>query len=261
MPISTIDNCSEAHWLDVRSILTEVIEAAGFEPRLVSDADDIGIIQKRIIQNIYENPVVVCDVSGKNPNVMFELGMRLAFDKPTIIVKDDKTSYSFDTAPIEHVQYPRDLRFGQIIEFKQTLIDKLAGTYKKSREDTSYTPFLKHFGAFTVAKLATKSISSDEFIIEELRNLRRLITRREIAPGIPRSEVGKRTLCLMDLRVKTSTVARTIAPLIRGGISIDEQERGHVHVQFLGRETVPTTRILDACRTLAGIARMLDDDS
>jgi len=34
---------------------------------------------------------------------MFELGLRLAFDKPAIIVKDDNTSYSFDTAPIECV--------------------------------------------------------------------------------------------------------------------------------------------------------------
>ena len=100
MPISSIDGCNEAHWSDVHEILTEAIEDAGFEANLVSNADDVGIIQKRIIQNLYENPIVVCDVSGKNPNVMFELGLRLAFDKPTIIVKDDRTSYSFDTASI-----------------------------------------------------------------------------------------------------------------------------------------------------------------
>ncbi len=53
MPISLIDGLSEAHWLEVRTILFEAIEKAGFEPNLVSDADDIGIIQKRIIQNLY----------------------------------------------------------------------------------------------------------------------------------------------------------------------------------------------------------------
>jgi hypothetical protein len=36
-------------------------------------------------------PDYLCDVSGKNANVMFELGLRLAFDNPTIIIKDDKT--------------------------------------------------------------------------------------------------------------------------------------------------------------------------
>ena len=94
MPISTIDGCNEAHWLEVFAIISDAVTAAGFAANMVSDADHVGIIQKRIIQNLYDNPIVVCDVSGKNPNVMFELGMRLAFDKPTIIIKDDKTSYS-----------------------------------------------------------------------------------------------------------------------------------------------------------------------
>ena len=69
---------------------------AGYEAELVSDAEDIGIIQTRIVQNLYDKDIIVCDVSCKNANVMFELGMRLAFDKPTIIVMDNMTKYSFD---------------------------------------------------------------------------------------------------------------------------------------------------------------------
>jgi hypothetical protein len=181
MPISAIDNCTESHWSDVQEILSNAIEEAGFTPNIVSNADDVGIIQKRIIQNLYENPIVVCDVSGKNPNVMFELGMRLAFDKPTIIVKDDKTSYSFDTSPIEHLSYPRDLRFAKIVEFKEELKNKIQATHKKATSDTSYTTFLKHFGKFTVAKLDTQEVSREDFILEELRSLRQAVG------GLPRA--------------------------------------------------------------------------
>ena len=180
MPISSIDGCNEQHWSDVKEILTEAVEGAGFEANLVSYADDVGIIQKRIIKNLYGNPIVVCDVSGKNPNVMFELGMRLAFDKPTIIVKDDKTSYSFDTSPIEHLEYPRDLRFTKIIEFKESLKEKVKATLKKSEEDSSYTTFLKNFGTFTVAKLDTKEVSKEDFIIEELKDLKKTVQRQEM---------------------------------------------------------------------------------
>jgi len=180
MPISAIDGCNEQHWVEVKSILTDVVEAAGFKANLVSYADDVGVIQKRIIQNLYENPIVVCDVSGKNPNVMFELGMRLAFDKPTIIVKDDKTSYSFDTSPIEHVEYPRDLRFNKIVSFKEALKEKVLATYNKAKDDPTYTAFLKHFGTFTVAKLETKEVSKEDFIIEELRELRKAVQRQEL---------------------------------------------------------------------------------
>lgn len=122
----------------------------------------------------------MCDVSGKNPNVMFELGMRLAFDKPTIIIKDEKTSYSFDTSPIEHLEYPRDLRFTKIVEFKDALKEKIGATYKRSVEDPSYTTFLKHFGTFTVSKLDSKEVSKEDFIIEELRDLKKLVHRQEM---------------------------------------------------------------------------------
>lgn len=173
MPISAIDGCSADHWKEVQSILKDIIQSAGFEPNLVSDADEIGVIQKRIIHNIYNNPIVVCDVSGKNPNVMFELGMRLAFDKPTIIIKDDHTDYTFDTSVIEHLVYPRDLRFSRIVQFKEKLKEKILATFKKSIEDPNYTTFLKHFGEYQVAQIEKNELSSSKYIenlINELRH-------------------------------------------------------------------------------------------
>lgn len=179
MPISSIDTCTEPHWGEVRTILTDAIRDAGFEPNLVSDSDDSGVIQKRIISNLYDYPMLVCDVSAKNPNVMFELGMRLAFDKPTVVVKDDLTGYSFDTSPLEHLGYPRDLRFASIVEFKTKLTSKIKSTYSKSLDKDTYNSFLKNFGHFTVAKLEEKEVSSTEFIIDEIRSLRSQISRME----------------------------------------------------------------------------------
>lgn len=171
MPISTIDGCTSEHWVEVRSILKDVIESAGFTPNLVSDADDSGIIQKRIIHNLYNNEIVVCDVSAKNPNVMFELGIRLAFDKPTIIIKDDKTDYSFDTSVIEHIPYPRDLRYNKINIFKDNLSAKIIATFDKSKNDKDYTTFLKHFGEYKVAEISKTSISSDRYVVSLLQDL------------------------------------------------------------------------------------------
>ena len=173
MPISALDTCSAEHWSEVLSILRDAINQAGFEPNLVSNADDSGIIQKRIIQNLYSNEIVICDVSAKNPNVMFELGIRLAFDKPTIIVKDDKTDYSFDTQVIEHITYPRELRFPKIVLFKDALTKKIKGTYEKSTKDKNYTTFLKNFGEYKVAQLSEKEVSSDKYILNAIKDLQK----------------------------------------------------------------------------------------
>ncbi|CRI54832.1 hypothetical protein [Pseudomonas sp. CCOS 191] len=179
MPISTIDGCTESHWADVLEIISDAVEQAGFDANLVSHADEVGIIHKRIIQNLHDNPVVVVDVSGKNPNVMFELGMRLAFDKPTIIIKDSHTPFTFDTSSIEHLEYPRDLRFSKITEFKEKLSAKISATYTKSSNDPNYTTFLKHFGEFTIAKLDKKEVSGQEYILDELRSMRQSLNRME----------------------------------------------------------------------------------
>ena len=194
MPISAIDGCSSEHWTEVKEILSEAICDAGYNPNLVSNADDIGIIQKRIIQNIYYNDIVVCDVSGKNPNVMFELGMRLAFDKPAIIVIDDKTDYSFDTSPIEHLTYPRDLRYFDILRFKDQLSNKIKATVKKAHKDPTYTTFLKNFGEFEIAHVEKKEGSINDVIlsrIDDLSNqvqqLRRISTTN--IPNNPRDEI------------------------------------------------------------------------
>ncbi|MEN3754418.1 hypothetical protein ABC733_22530 [Mangrovibacter sp. SLW1] len=176
MPIAKTDGYPEKHWADVYSILCEAAVEAKFSPNLVSFDDDVGIIHKRIVQNIYSNPIVICDISSRNANVMLELGMRLAFDKPTIIIKDDKTPYSFDIAAIEHLEYPSDLRYQSINDFKGKLTSKLLETYKRSMEDVGFTTFLKHFGTFKVAKLDEKEVSGVEYISAELKELKMLIS-------------------------------------------------------------------------------------
>ncbi|WP_052679655.1 hypothetical protein [Rhizobium nepotum] len=172
MPIATMGQYEKSHWDRVRIILNEAIEDAGYSPRLVSESEDIGVIHARIVQNLYDDPIVVCDVSGKNANVMFELGLRLAFDKPTIVIKDDQTDYSFDTSPVEHIGYRADLRFDDVRDFKKRLSAAIKGSIAKKEKDESYSPFLGHFGKFKLAGIDTKTVSSEQFIIEQLQSLK-----------------------------------------------------------------------------------------
>jgi len=177
MPISAMDGYPEAHWLDVKRIIEQALEPTTFAVELVSSAEDVGVIHKRIVQNIYSNDIVVCDVSGKNPNVMFELGMRLAFDKPAIIVKDDITNYSFDTSPIEHLSYPRSLHYHTIEAFKLSLRAKVERTHASATDSSSgYTTFLKHFGPFVVAKLDERAVGKEDFVAQQIADMRQDIS-------------------------------------------------------------------------------------
>lgn len=178
MPIASMEGYPESHWKDVKRIIESAIKEADFEARLVSDADDIGVIHKRIVQNLYDNPMIVCDISGRNPNVMFELGLRLAFDKPTIIIKDEVTPYSFDTSVIEHLSYPKDLRYHDIEIFKENLKDRIKKTYKAYENDPeNYSTFLKNYGAFKAPLITEETVSVDRYVLDTLKDLQVSVSR------------------------------------------------------------------------------------
>lgn len=171
MPIATMSSeYSAEHWSDIRQILHKSIERAGFIPRIVSDSEESTVIHGSIINNIYNDAIIVCDVSNKNANVMFELGMRLAFNKPVVIVKDDKTDYSFDTGNIQHEPYRKDLRHSTVEKFIDDLSRKIVKTYEASQKD-DYQSFLSYFGKFEVAKVENKSIAESEAIEQVLNKM------------------------------------------------------------------------------------------
>jgi hypothetical protein len=176
MPIAAMPPEYDAmHWARVKEVISDAIAMADFTPRLVSEADDVGVIHGHIVQNLYDDEIVVCDVSGKNPNVMFELGLRLAFDKPTIIVQDDSNGYSFDIGPIKHIGYRRDQRYDDVLDFKDKVKTAINATLAKKRENNEFSPFLKHFGSFTPKKVEGHEVPQAEFIMQKLHNIEKRI--------------------------------------------------------------------------------------
>ncbi|MGE7841422.1 hypothetical protein ACQKNX_11565 [Lysinibacillus sp. NPDC093712] len=182
MPISHTEGYPVGHWGDVRKIIEEALsefEDYKVEVSMVSEAEDSTLIQKTIIQRIYSDDIVIVDVSSKNPNVMFELGVRLAFDRPFILLKDDSTDYVFDISSIYRINYPRDLRYKDIVDMKNQLKMKLDATYKKSLKEESM--YLKDFGTFKVANLQSTELPMMDYLQKMFSDVKREI--REVKPN------------------------------------------------------------------------------
>lgn len=146
MPISGFAGHDTQHWVDVRKVLERAISESGMTPQPVWESAVTDIIQGRIIRNLCLNPMVVCDVSELNPNVMFELGVRLAFKKPVVIVADDMTRLPFDTNVIEHLIYPPNLYFPKMVVFIQDLADRIRRV-AASVSSGEYQPYLDTFAS------------------------------------------------------------------------------------------------------------------
>jgi hypothetical protein len=181
MPIAAISGYSQEHWLEVKQIFieaSEMVDGINFKTEIVSNSNgEIDVIHKRIIQNLYNSDIVICDISGRNPNVLFELGMRLTFDKPTILIKDDATDFIFDTGVIEHITYPKDLNYGKVVLFKKELARRIKSTYETAQSNPNFSTFLGNFGEFKIPTLNQTTVSDvNQVILDELNTIRNELT-------------------------------------------------------------------------------------
>lgn len=114
MPISTRAAEEERygdpdHWEHVReSLFVKAVIAAGYEP-IRPEAQGSHLIHEVIIKHLEKSDLVLCDLSGHNPNVFFELGVRTSLNKPIALVKDEFTDIPFDTGGINTHTYKSTL--------------------------------------------------------------------------------------------------------------------------------------------------------
>lgn len=179
MPISDIGEYTEQHWLDVREMIINSLGESTkykFNIGIVSDQKGSSIIHNSIVQGLYDSEIIICDISALNSNVMFELGMRLAFDRPVIIIKDNLTVAPFDINSIKYEQYSSDLHFKKVNDFSLKLLNVVEETLLQS-EEGSLKSFLSTFSGIRVSNLEKESITESE-ALEQIYGVLNLLTNK-----------------------------------------------------------------------------------
>lgn len=83
-------------------ILKHVIEPStdecGYKAIRADKIDKPGLITSQVIQHIVEDPLIIADLTGQNPNVFYELAIRHAIRKPFIQIIKKGERIPFDVA-------------------------------------------------------------------------------------------------------------------------------------------------------------------
>lgn len=166
MPISTpkFEKYEENHFNHVyEKLLKPAIKEAGFKPIRSDDIKKSDLIVVDIINKLLESPMAVCDLSSHNPNVLYELALRQAFDNPIALVKERGEKDIFDISGIRYTEYDRNLYVYNVEEEIREIAISIKETFSEYKESTSN--ILQQLAINRAASIPESGVSADQALI------------------------------------------------------------------------------------------------
>jgi len=174
-------------WFDqyYKNIYVPAIKDAGLVHKR---ADDL-IRPSTIVNDIWtftkECVLVLADLTGKNPNVLYELGLAHAIAKPCIIITQTLEDIPFDLRALRIIEYDKNApNWGEVLKSKIT----------KSIQEVIRSPLKAVLPTFldvdTSKKISTVSLSDKRMVelSQEIDSLRREIGKKGNECVTPTSE-------------------------------------------------------------------------
>lgn len=129
MPITDCDGYEKGHFAHVYDdIIKPAIDKTEFTAVRADEVKETNFIHLDILKKLIDAPIAVCDLSTRNPNVLFELGIRQAFDKPVVLIQEKGTPKIFDIAPLRYLEYSKDMKYHEVLESQRHLQEAIEAT-------------------------------------------------------------------------------------------------------------------------------------
>ncbi|WP_216642222.1 hypothetical protein [Pseudomonas frederiksbergensis] len=127
----------------LKHLITPAAVKANFNARTAKKSGS-EVIQSTIVNDLDSADLVIVDLSEHNPNVLFELGMRIAFDKPVCLIRAKGTAAIFD---IDHMlrvyDYNPCLWPSTLEQDIPGLSEHIAETWASKDKERSYLSILR----------------------------------------------------------------------------------------------------------------------
>jgi hypothetical protein len=154
MPISDVDGYPAGHFKHVYdNIVAPSCDMAGYQAVRADDVKATNLIHLDILKKLIEAPIAICDLSSRNPNVLFELGIRQAFDRPVVLIQENGTPKIFDIAPLRYLEYSKDMRYHEVLKSQGELKDAIEATVTAGGEAGNVNSIVKLLALSQAARI------------------------------------------------------------------------------------------------------------
>ena len=127
----------------LRSLITPAGRNAKFKV-ITAYREGSDLIQSTIINDLLDADLVIADLTENNPNVLFELGMRMAHDKPIALIRAKGTAQIFDVDNVLRVwEYDPSLWPSTVQKDLPKLTGHIKAAWEARDTDSTYMKLLR----------------------------------------------------------------------------------------------------------------------
>ncbi len=89
----------------LKHIITPAARECGYDPIRADQISEPGLITSQVIQHIVDDPLVIADLTDRNPNVFYELALRHTLKRPVVQIIKASETIPFDVAASRTIQF------------------------------------------------------------------------------------------------------------------------------------------------------------
>ena len=116
------------------NVIRDALLSQNITPIRGDDIYSTGEIAQEIFENISKSIILITDITGKNPNVNYELGAAHALNKPVIIISQSIDDIPFDYRHRRSIVYNKN-ELGWETKLKNKISKTIEETFKNPIED------------------------------------------------------------------------------------------------------------------------------
>lgn len=181
MPIADCEGYEKGHFAHVyNDIIKPAIEKTEFVAIRADEVKETNLIHLDILKKLIDAPIAVCDLSTRNPNVLFELGIRQAFDKPVVLIQEKGTPKIFDIAPLRYLEYSKEMKYHEVLESQKNLQEAIEATKGVENDAGNINSIVKLMALSSSAVIpnldkSNKEIMSLDFLQAQMTDLKMMM--------------------------------------------------------------------------------------
>jgi hypothetical protein len=177
----------------LKHIITGAVEQLGYEVVRADKISEPGIITHQILQHIVDAPLVIADLTERNPNVFYELALRHAIRKPLVQLIKKGELIPFDVAATRIIQF--DLHNLDSVDAAKTEIIAQVKSLEAGKNETD-NPISVSLDLKMLKESGNPEERSLADIVEAISDLRLAVTSTD--KGLLSSKLFKEFTMMME---------------------------------------------------------------